>query len=165
APLVGRVFSVSIALLGLTFLVCALLVAGLPPLSGFLAKAALLSALLSPPNAALSLTVPVSSAAWIFFGLLLLSGLTSTISLSRVGIRRFWSTNGSVPARLRGVEAASLCGLVTACFLLTLFAEPVLRTTQATAAELHSPRIYIERVVVQESRPGPTRTSHTEYSP
>ena len=163
-PLVGRVFSVSIALLGLAFLVCALLVAGLPPFSGFLAKAALLSALLSPLNASISVAVPVASSAWIFFGLLLLSGLAATISLSRVGIRRFWSINGSVPPRLRGVEAASVCGLVTACFLLTLFAEPVLRTTQATAAELHSPRIYIERVVVQESRPGPARSTANEGS-
>ena len=46
-PLVGRPFPVSIALLGLAFITCALLVAGLPPLSGFVAKVGLLSAALT----------------------------------------------------------------------------------------------------------------------
>src|SRR5690606_15187816 len=46
APLVGRAFPVSTALLGLTFMACAVLVAGLPPLSGFVAKVSLLNAVL-----------------------------------------------------------------------------------------------------------------------
>ena len=45
--LVGRAFPGSQALLGLAFIACALNVAGLPPLSGFVAKVALSSALLS----------------------------------------------------------------------------------------------------------------------
>ncbi|WP_437573932.1 monovalent cation/H+ antiporter subunit D [Sorangium sp. So ce887] len=158
APLVARAFPVSIALLGLAFMVCALLVAGLPPLSGFVAKISLLTALLSPRGGDPASTgAPVPPAAWIFFGLLLLSGLAATISLARAGIRYFWSSGGRLPPRLKAVEAASLLGLILCCTLLTLFAEPVLRTTSATAAGLHSPKAYIEAVLSMRPRPGPTR--------
>ena len=46
APLIGRAIPAALAFLGLAFVVCALLIAGLPPLSGFVAKVAMLSALL-----------------------------------------------------------------------------------------------------------------------
>ncbi|KYF61855.1 cation:proton antiporter [Sorangium cellulosum] len=157
APLVARAFPVSIALLGLAFMVCALLVAGLPPLSGFVAKASLLTALLSPRGGG-DASAPVSPAAWLLFGLLLLSGLAATISLARAGIRHFWSPGGRLPPRLKVVEAVSVLGLVLCCVLLTLFAEPVLRTTRATAAGLHAPEAYIEAVLSMRPRPGPTRS-------
>lgn len=158
APLVGRAFPVSIALLGLAFMVCSLLVAGLPPLSGFVAKVSLLTALLSPRGVGHpSSHALISSEAWIFLGLLLLSGLAATISLSRVGIRHFWSTVGRLPPRLKVVEAASVIGLILSCVLLTLGAEPVMRTTRATAEGLYSPKAYIEAVLSMRPRPGPTR--------
>ncbi|HKO53916.1 MAG TPA: monovalent cation/H+ antiporter subunit D [Polyangiaceae bacterium] len=158
APLVGRAFPVSMALLGLAFMACALLVAGLPPLSGFVAKLSLLTALLSPadPHASTSSAIPF--AAWLFFGLLLLSGLSATISLSRAGIRHFWSTGGRHPPRLKGVEAASVFGLLFSCLALTLGAEPVLRATSATALGLHAPKAYIAAVLSMKPRPGPTRS-------
>ncbi|WP_437644120.1 monovalent cation/H+ antiporter subunit D [Sorangium sp. So ce362] len=159
APLVARAFPVSIALLGLAFMVCAMLVAGLPPLSGFVAKASLLTALLSPRgDGHASAGAPIPPAAWMLFGLLLLSGLAATISLARAGIRYFWSSGGRLPPRLKAVEAASVLGLILCCILLTLCAEPVLRTTSATAAGLHSPKAYIEAVLSMRPRPGPTRS-------
>ena len=147
-PLVGRAFPVSIALLGLAFLACALLVAGLPPLSSFIAKVALLSSVLAGEGGA-------SPGGWVFLGLLLLSGLAATVSLARVGIRRFWSTGGQHAPRLRGAEAGAVLALLFAGALLTVFAEPVMRYTNAAAAALHAPRSYVESVSSTRARARP----------
>src|SRR5688572_1000258 len=80
---VGVVIPSAMVLLGLSFACAALLVAGLPPLPGFVAKFALLAALLAGD--------PVPGAAWAFLGLLLLSGLAAVIGLARAGIRVFWA--------------------------------------------------------------------------
>jgi multicomponent K+:H+ antiporter subunit D len=156
APLVGRAVPVSIALLGLAFMCCALLVAGLPPLSGFVAKVSLLAAVLSPA-APESSGAPLPVHAWLLVGLLLVSGLAATISLARAGIRHFWATGAQLPPRLKVIEAAPVLCLIFACVLLTVFAEPVFRITNATAAGLHSPTAYIEAVLSSRPRPGPTR--------
>jgi multicomponent K+:H+ antiporter subunit D len=148
-PLVGRAFPVSIALLGLAFMACALLVAGLPPLSGFVAKVSLLSSVAS--------TGPTPAAWWIL-GLLLFSGLMATISLSRAGIRHFWSTGGRLAAQIKVVEGVAVVLLIASCVLLTVFAEPVLRYTAATAAGLHAPRAYVDAVLSGRPRPGPTNS-------
>ncbi len=148
-PLVGRAFPVSIALLGLAFVCAALIVAGLPPLAGFLAKVALLSAVLQAE-------APTAGAWWIL-ALLLLSGFVATLSLSRAGIRHFWSTGNRLPPDVKLVEAVPVVALLGACVLLTVYAEPVLRFTGATASGLHAPGAYIEAVLTTKPRPGPTR--------
>lgn len=149
-PLVGRTFPVSVAALAMTFFVCALLVAGLPPLAGFLAKAGLLAALVgrTPEEAN-------SDMVWILTGLLLLSGFFTTISLARAGIRHFWAKGGGPPPQLRRLEAFGVAVPIAACLVLTVFAEPVMRYTAATAADLHGPRAYVEAVFATRARPGP----------
>ena len=78
---IGRVIPAALAFLGVAFTACALVTARLPPLSGFVAKRALLSAL---PE----LRTPAARA---LFGLLILSGLFSAMALMRVGVRHFWT--------------------------------------------------------------------------
>ena len=158
-PLVGRAFPVSIALLSLTFLACTVIVTGLPPLSGFIAKVAMLRAALGGDAVGLISEGGIRPAAWWFFALLLVSGLVATISLSRAGIRHFWTSPVTVAVRVKGVEAISVVGLISACIVLTMYAESVLRYTSLTAEALHSPRAYIEGVLSAQPRPGPTRSN------
>lgn len=149
-PLVGRTFPASVALLGLGFVLSALVVAGLPPLSGFIAKVSLMGAALAPAGAG-------EPSAWWLFGLVLFSGLAATISFSRAGIRQFWRVAGHPPTQVKGVEAGAVALLLLVGVGLTVWAEPALRVTSATAAGLHAPRGYIEAVLSKAPRPGPTR--------
>jgi multicomponent K+:H+ antiporter subunit D len=156
-PLVGRVFPMSITVLGLSFMACAVLVAGLPPLSGFIAKLSLLAAVMRVEDAP-AVAAQSSFASWVMIGLLLVSGFASTISLSRAGIRHFWSMGSRFASHLKGFEAVAVLALLGACFLLTLWAEPVMRYTSATAAGLHAPGGYVEAVATKRARPGPTQS-------
>ncbi|MGE3547244.1 MAG: monovalent cation/H+ antiporter subunit D, partial [Kofleriaceae bacterium] len=165
-PLVGRVFPVSIALLGLAFIFCALLVAGLPPLSGFLAKVSLLTAILGSEGGVHSTGASVSPIGWTFLGLLLVSGLASTVSFARAGIQTLWSSGGRSGPHVKGAEAAAVLTLLLACTLVTVFAEPIMRYTRATAAQLHAPLSYVETVLSTAPRPRAThRAVEDESSP
>src|SRR5690606_17826675 len=46
--LIGKAIPAAMAFLGLSFIACTLLIAGLPPLAGFIGKLGILSALLDP---------------------------------------------------------------------------------------------------------------------
>jgi multicomponent K+:H+ antiporter subunit D len=153
--LVGRVIPVPLALLGLAFIACALLVAGLPPLSGFVAKVALMATLST--SAGLGLSTAPSAAIWCLFALLLLSGLVATVSLTRTGIRYFWTPADRTAPRLTVAEGVPVLALLLACVWLTLRAEPVLRYTSAAAEALHAPAAYIDAVLSTKPVPGPTR--------
>jgi len=152
APLVGRVFSPSLARLGLTFMVCMLLVAGLPPLSGFIAKVSLLTSIVDAAR-----TTPTPTAVWTMAALLLLATLASTIALSTAGIRHFWKNSDRLAPRIQVIEAMAIVGLLAACMALTAWAEPVLRYTRAAANDLHAPQHYVDAVMSTQPRPGPTR--------
>jgi multicomponent K+:H+ antiporter subunit D len=156
-PLVGRVIPISLAVLGLVFIACALVVAGLPPLSGFVAKLAVMSALLSPAGLGVASAHGPSPAGWCLFALLLASGLVATVALTRAGMRHFWSGAGRPPPVLRVVEAAPVVALLLACAGLTVCAEPTMRYTRATAEALHAPAGYIQAVLSTRPLPGPTR--------
>jgi multicomponent K+:H+ antiporter subunit D len=154
-PLVGRVFPMSITVLGLSFLVCAVLVAGLPPLSGFIAKFSLLGAVMRVEGAPAG-RAGLSYAGWGMIALLLGSGLAATVSLARAGIRHFWSMGSRFTSQLKGFEAVAVLSLLVSCFLLTVWAEPIMRYTSAAAAGLHAPGAYVRAVQASKARPGPT---------
>jgi multicomponent K+:H+ antiporter subunit D len=135
--LIGRAIPAALAFLGLTFTVCALVTAGLPPLSGFVAKLAMLTALLG-------LQTP---AAWTLFVLLILSGLFGAMSLMRVGMRHFWTTQDRPPPRLRVIETLPIAGLLAASLAMVLQAEAGLAYTRAAAEALHAPALYIDAVM------------------
>lgn len=142
---VGMVLPATLAILGACFAVSAILLIGLPPFSGFVAKIALLSALFNP--AGMGTDTPISAASWIYVALIILSGVAALIAMSRSGIRTFWaSMEGNVP-RVLVIELVPVAALLFLCLALTIQAAPVMRYLDATAQDLHRPHNYIDHVL------------------
>lgn len=135
--LVGRVIPFALAFLGVAFTVCALIIAGLPPLSGFVGKVLMLLALLELQT----------FSAWALFAALIISGLMASLALLRVGMRHFWSTRAFLVPRLRVIEALPIALLLIVCLVLAAVPEPVFVYMNATADALHNPDSYIKAVL------------------
>jgi multicomponent K+:H+ antiporter subunit D len=146
---VGRAIPGTMAFLGLSFTACALLVAGLPPLSGFLAKFAMLAAVLDVSSPTMT------AAGWTFFTFAIVSGLAATVVLSRAGIRYFWAPQGRGLPTVRWVEGLPVGALLLVALALTVFAQPVTLYTRAAAAALFSPSPYVEAILSAKPVPSP----------
>ncbi|CAN7221162.1 monovalent cation/H+ antiporter subunit D [Pararhizobium sp. LjRoot235] len=149
---VGVAVPGTMAVLGLCFSACAVLLSGLPPLSGFLAKFAMLHGVFNPGS--LGGDAAVSGAEWTYTALLILSGLAAMIAMNRVGIRTFWtSIEGTIP-RVFLIEIAPVLMLLAVCTFLSLQAGSAMRYMDATAKALSEPQNYIGRVM-SAPRAGP----------
>jgi len=135
---VGIAIPATMAILGIGFACCTLLLAGLPPLSGFIAKFLVLTAAFES----------VSAASWTLLALLLLSGLTVMYAMMRAGVRVFWVPLDNLVPTVRLLEALPVVALLVLCVALTIQAGPVSRYMRATADSLHAPENYINRVFV-----------------
>jgi multicomponent K+:H+ antiporter subunit D len=154
---VGQVIPWTMAFLGLSFIACALLIIGMPPLSGFIGKLSLIGALLNPLG--LGTGAPISSAAWALLALLILTGLASLMAFSRLGIQRFWTPEERPSPLLRKLECAPIFLLLGLSIVLTFKAEPLLRYTQATAEALNNPQQYVMAVLGTRAVPSPEAKS------
>jgi multicomponent K+:H+ antiporter subunit D len=150
---VGQVIPWTMAFLGLSFIACALLIIGMPPLSGFVGKLGLLNALLNPQG--LGHSGVISTAAWGLLVLLILSGLASLVTFSRLGIQRFWTPAERPSPVLRRLECIPIFALLGLSILLTFKAEPLLRYTQAAADALNNPQQYVTAVLETRVVPNP----------
>jgi multicomponent K+:H+ antiporter subunit D len=153
---VGQVIPWTMAFLGLSFIACALLIIGMPPLSGFIGKLGLLNALLNPLGLGSSGNEPVSTAAWGLLILLIVSGLASLIAFSRLGVQRFWTPAERPSPLLRHLECVPIFALLGLSIALTFQAEPLLRFTQAAANALSNPQQYVNAVLDTRVVPNPT---------
>jgi len=149
--LIGRTIPGALAFLGLAFILCALMIAGLPPMSGFLGKFAMLSSALAPePELAMDPLAAPSVAALTMVAVLIGSGFLSLVAMSRAGIRYFWAPQERAAPRLRVIETLPIAALLALCALLTIRAEPVMRYTAYTAQALHQPAAYVRAVLTAQ---------------
>ena len=151
----GVAIPAATSFIGLGFVACALMIAGLPPLAGFIAKFAMLGALLEPAAAVTAARhAGAATMRTALFASLLASGLLSTIALSRTGVRHFWMPHDRAPPRLRVIECVPIALLLAMCGALAVFADPVLRYTRDAAHELVDPARYIDAVMSAPVVPG-----------
>jgi multicomponent K+:H+ antiporter subunit D len=151
---IGFAIPATMGMLGLAFIGCAVVIAGLPPLSGFIAKFALLTAALNPAGMTGG-SVPVAS--WALLVVLILSGFATLIAMTRAGIRAFWAEPDRAVPRVRVIEMAPIAVLLALCAIQTIQAGPVMRFMQATAQSLHTSHDYVREVLrpaAQQSRKG-----------
>jgi len=137
---VGVVIPASTALLGGAFVVCALVLAGMPPLSGFLAKLGIMSGVLAFQET-------VSGSSWVLVSIIVFSGLATLLALMRKGVEVFWQSGDDAIGEVGSLEAAAIGLLLTACIAITLAAGPSMRYIDLTSAELASPVVYTEAVL------------------
>jgi multicomponent K+:H+ antiporter subunit D len=131
-------------LVGALFFITAILVSGLPPLSGFIGKFMVLNAAAEMP-----------SMAWVF-GVILTAGLFAVIALARSGSLLFYRAEDVVEqpgaAGRPGVgpnweRLLPVIGLLLLCFALVVWGGPLSDFTLATADQLLHPQTYIQAVL------------------
>jgi multicomponent K+:H+ antiporter subunit D len=155
--LIGQVIPAAVAFLGLAFIACTLVIAGLPPLPGFVGKFAMIHALLNPLTLGPSAVAGTPGAlTWVMVALMVGSGLLALIALTRVGILHFWAAHDRAAPKLLVLEGLPVAALLTVCAALAWQAGAVLRYTQATADALHAPRGYVNAVMSAQPKPNPT---------
>ena len=144
--LIGRAIPAALVFLGVAFTLCAMVIAGLPPLSGFVGKLGMLIALLELGTVA----------AWTLFALLIASGLFAAMALMRVGMRHFWTTQDRPAPRLRVAETLPIALLLGGAVFMVVQAEAVFGYARATADALHEPQRYVDAVMRARTVPSPT---------
>jgi multicomponent K+:H+ antiporter subunit D len=140
-PVVGARLPGVFTILSVCYACVALLIAGLPPLAGFMAKFAILSSVFNPEG------FGFSAPSFALTVLLLLSGLAAMIALVRTGIQTFWGPIDEEGSRAALVELAPVIGLIAVTLYMAVQANSVMGYMEATARALAEPSLYVETVL------------------
>jgi multicomponent K+:H+ antiporter subunit D len=132
----------TMAILGTCFAMCGILLSGLPPLSGFIAKFAMLSAMMGTG----AIGVPPTAPVWTLIILVILSGVAALISMTRVGIRTFWTSLEGVVPRVLVIEIVPVMFLLALTLFLTVQANSAMQYMDTTIRTLSNPSLYIDAV-------------------
>lgn len=141
----GVVLPGAMLIIGICFACVTLLLAGMPPLSGFIGKFAMLNAMINLDGLGHSPEAPART--WVLATLLILSGLAALLSMVRTGIQTFWGAVEEVVPQVRVVEVAPIIVLILLCLVLTLRGGDIMRYTGEAARGLHVQNGYIQRVM------------------
>lgn len=141
---IGLTFPRSFVFLGIAYIVAALVMIGLPPLSGFIGKIGLLSNALELNNYAIS-----GLHTWLLLGFVIISGLAALISYMRVGVLQFWVAENISQPKLTLREAIPIILLLGSCILMSVFANSVMGLMNNIALSLDEPFLYINAVMQQ----------------
>jgi multicomponent K+:H+ antiporter subunit D len=155
----GRGVPAAMAFLSLAFAACALMIAGLPPLSGFVAKFGMFHALLNPQVDAVSGAAAISASGWTLMALIIVSGLIAVISMMRFGVRTFWASGATEPPKVHRSEVAPILFLLALSVLMTVQANPLFGYLARASDDIHRPGAYIGRVLAEPTVPGPVSNS------
>ncbi|WP_413154213.1 monovalent cation/H+ antiporter subunit D [Bartonella sp. cb54] len=147
---VGTYFPVTLAILGACFCMCAILIIGLPPFSGFVAKFMMFMAVFNHSKRELSTSIPMFRD-WLFVIFVTISGFAALIAMTRTGIRTFWVSLEEKVPRVQVIEFAPIAVLLALCFFMTIFAGPMSHYMSETAKDLHEPQNYIGSVLTDFS--------------
>jgi multicomponent K+:H+ antiporter subunit D len=133
-------FGAERSVLGAAFFFCAIAVAGMPPLAGFLGKALLLDAALA-----------TAYAPWVW-GIVLLSSFGVIVALARAGSTVFWQPalpDAAIPAAAPTppLQAGAIGALLATLAAVAALAQPLAAYTQAAAGQLFERRAYIDAVL------------------
>ena len=119
----------------------AIAVAGLPPLSGFVGKLLILDATRDMADV------------WLIWGAVLATSLVAVLGFAQAGSVVFWKVDARAPVAQappqRALPLVATFGLLAGIVALAVFAGPVMRYLEATAAQLHAPAGYIAAVLGQ----------------
>jgi multicomponent K+:H+ antiporter subunit D len=124
-------------LIGIAFFIAALVVIGMPPLSGFVGKILILQAAQS-----------VTEIAWLW-PVILLSSLVCLVAISRAGTTIFWRSSGeaSVDVPIPRLKLIAVGLLLVTSPLLVVFGGLVIEYTDLAAAQLHDHAGLINTVI------------------
>ncbi|TNC06399.1 monovalent cation/H+ antiporter subunit D [Methylobacterium terricola] len=135
---IGRAIPAGVAILGIGLLLCTLVLAGVPPLPGFVGKLAIFIGLTAGT---------ITAAGWGLIAVLTLSSLGTLMPMVRLGILNLWVPHDDPPPVLRLSELTALAGLLAACLGLALWGGPALAYADATAQWLTAPQAYVAAVL------------------
>ncbi|HET6436185.1 MAG TPA: monovalent cation/H+ antiporter subunit D [Xanthomonadaceae bacterium] len=127
-----------VAMLAVSFVACALLLAGLPPLSGFLAKFAMLAPMLE---------APARQGGMVLFASVIAAGFVTVIAMCRAGIQVFWAEPDRRFPQARLTEIGAIVLLLGLCLALTVVVDGPLRFLGEAARQLHAPANYVRGVL------------------